>query len=69
MDNAIKVLSREYALQSRSVSNVCFCKSIAGISEVGSDVLAFDRRVVKIIKVVNNSDLPFVRGQQMIDKV
>src|SRR2546426_5202673 len=66
MNDAIKVSAVECLLQSGAVAYVRFDQTESRIRKMGANVGALYRRLVEIVEVVNDGNLPFAFPQQPI---
>src|SRR6266550_1187522 len=69
MNNAIKFSAVEYLLQSRAVAYVRFNQTESRIRQMSANVGAFYRRLVEVVEVINDSNLPFAFRHQPIYKM
>jgi len=69
MDNALKVILAKDVLQRALVSYVSFKQTIVRISLMNAGVRALDCRVIKIVEIIDDGNLPFAFGEQTVDQV
>jgi len=67
MDDHVKMILREERLHRRPIANVGVDNAIIRRLYVPGDIGVLDLGRVKVVKVVNNSYLPTVLGQQPVD--
>src|SRR5438876_3652357 len=69
MNDAIKGRAVEYLLQSRAVAYVRFNQTESRVRQMSASVGAFYRRLVEVVEVINDSNLPFAFRHQPVYKM
>src|SRR5438132_3773120 len=69
MNDAIKGRAVECLLQSRAVAYVRFNQTESRVRQMSADVGAFYRRLVEVVEVINDSNLPFAFRHQPVYKM
>ena len=69
MSNSDKVVSGKDVPHSLHILDVSLVDCEIGVSHVGSEIGALDGRVVEVVKVVDDNDLPASLGQKGLDEM
>jgi hypothetical protein len=69
VNNAIEVGLFENEFECGAVANVNLVDAVARIFQVLTDVFPFDRRVVKVVEIVNHGNACDVGGEQAVNEM
>ena len=69
MDYHIKFISRKQRRHRRRVTNVSLDEVVIRVGQMPGDIRTLVFRLIKIVKIVNDRDLPAAFGEQSVDKM
>jgi hypothetical protein len=69
MNNASEHVFIKDSLQRRPVANIRLDQTIIGVILVAAYIRKLDLRIIEVIEIIDNENLPVAVGEQTIDQV